>query len=210
MSYEMFGSNPSVEQAVYSEKNARYAFDEEVYTDGVLKWDVLGDSTQDRVGKVAERVGWPTDGDNDISDLHYYTPDTLRDNIFGHGDGRAHLNNLLSYIGVVPGVDEQGHDTPRGKSVGEIVYGTTPALIRATALAPDLFAALRGELEGVTLPKDRVMKLDDDRVAYGVYMAYRIMGRLVTKDDLRVQSTLMGRTEKDLPDLSSAHHAVTA
>lgn len=213
MSYEDFTATSAIERAVRDEEYARYAFDEEAYTSGALKWDVLDEGTRDCVRTVSEAIGWPADTDDAISDVHYYTSDSLKDNLFSYGDDDMHLNNFLSHLRVAPvAIDEQGTGSLTGKGMDEVIYGTTPALIRANALAPDLFAALRKELEGTkSLDSETVMKLDDDRVAYGVYMAYRIMGRLVTTQDMTVRARLMGRnSEKISSNVTSAHREVAA
>jgi hypothetical protein len=95
------------------------------------------------------------------------------------------LNNLRLLLTVKPAeVDKDG------KRMGEMDnfvldrIGATPALLRARVVAPDLMNGLN-ELFAANHSFRELKELlenNDDAVA-GMYMAYRIMGRLVKEDD---------------------------
>lgn len=148
------------------------------------------------------------------------------------------LNNFLrNFRATKPAIGEDGRLELPGETAKapEDVAIMTPFLLRAEAVVPDLFGALRKAFpprtlsdwyaeqktaDGKARPQQEVMarKLqrfeDNPDLAKALIMAYSIMGRLVRNDDNRIQRELLSddyqaiRGDSEPPMITDAHRAL--
>lgn len=130
--------------------------------------------------KVADRVGWPTEGDAVIEPVHKYqsTEDFVTALRYSH---HPHfLNNFNAILRAEPAEELDMHDLSS-------VYGIYGVVHRANVVAPDLFGSIRElfqEYKGVDHHHELNTILEENEVvAEQIWKAFKIMGRLVTTDD---------------------------
>jgi len=123
-------------------------------------------------------------------------------NIYEPTSSEKGLNNFKEWLRYRP----VAQFDPRA-SIAEQVYATKPALQRAYVVAEPLFTALREVVDIDDNPEEVIE--DYPEVAEGAYAAYRLLGRLLTKDDLRLQMSLLTDTSAlELHDVEDAHVAL--
>lgn len=130
------------------------------------------------------------------------------ENVYQRDDDapEKYLNNFKSWLRVEP---KQELDFSQG-TLG--VYGLNPALHRAHVLAEPLFTNLRLAITQtpgyMTLSQAEVMEKlgsDNPEVPEAAFAAYRLLGRLITKDDLTLTLRAMGDSSDTQPDITEAH-----
>jgi hypothetical protein len=160
--------------------------------------DILS-SRYDAIQPVVEELGWPDENDSDIAPVKDYIDTEFIEQLFStktpEEDERA-LNNFRLYLRARPISD------PR-EAAGDLenMYGLNPFVHRANALSPDLFSALRTsmnafEMSESKLARYQLLRSENSEIRTAYHMGYRIMGRLVKKDDLSTP-------------ISDAHQALT-
>lgn len=150
--------------------------------------------------------GWPNRMNADaIAPPHNYTDATdFWRQLYDPTSDDAALNNFRQWISYRPinSVNEAG-------SIAEQIYATKPALHRAYVIAEPLYDTLRTVVADVSVYDIEALGRKHPEVPEAAYAAYRLLGRLFTKDDLRTQATIMtGRPGTTQPDVTDAHRAL--
>jgi hypothetical protein len=191
----------SLYDAVESEANITLALTSGPLTiDKLRRLGMVGDA----VKEVAERFGWPDQTDEAIEPVHDFNSYAFIEML--QLDSASGIQSSYFYRTL----EQKPIDLPltsvSGLSVNSIT-GTLPVVHRAYALAPDLFSSLRAFLQ--TYREEDGLQGEDDiytdlnkpknaQAALAIDMCYRIMGGLLTVDDDKIRSALMGKSEDEL------------
>lgn len=182
---------------------------------GPLTLKDLSDDALERVTMAGIVYEWPTAEDGDITPTKTYTDETFLQNLFEQPSftpgempatgvqewaerkerNELALNNFILYLRASPdGVTDTSDMTN--------VYGASPVVHRADALAPELFGALRVIMKSFKLSEQRYarsfleMPMNAD-VVTALHLSYQIMGRLLKVSD-------------SSPAVRDAHETLTA
>lgn len=191
---------PTIESAVRNGLYSRFAFDEETPTEELL---ALG--AREVSADLIDTIGWPTEQDKTLhTDLEYYGSEQVESFM-------ADPQPEEDWSGLLRQLQGRTQDAEYAGVLGED-RAEKPALLRARALAPGLFEALSDTLRDVSVSDiAQVGELleENPQLSYAVYMAYRIMGRLVTRDDRRIHAgRITGVPQPGIADVQSAHDEV--
>lgn len=170
--------------------------------EGPLTLKDLSDDALERVTMAGIVYEWPTADDAVIKPTKKYTDETFLQNLFEKPSftpwvmpylseaelneqterNEYALNNFILYLRASPA------DASDMASNMANVYGESPVVHRADALAPELFDALRVIMNGFKLSEQKYartfleMPMNTD-VVTALHMSYQIMGRLLKVSD---------------------------
>lgn len=170
--------------------------------EGPLTLKDLSDDALERVTMAGIVYEWPTADDAVIKPTKKYTDETFLQNLFEKPSftpwvmpylseaelneqterNEYALNNFILYLRASPA------DASDMASNMANVYGESPVVHRADALAPELFDALRVIMNGFKLSEQKYartfleMPMNAD-VVTALHMSYQIMGRLLKVSD---------------------------
>ena len=170
--------------------------------EGPLTLKDLSDDALERVTMAGIVYEWPTADDAVIKPTKKYTDETFLQNLFEKPSftpwvmpylseaelneqterNECALNNFILYLRASPA------DASDMASNMANVYGESPVVHRADALAPELFDALRVIMNGFKLSEQKYartfleMPMNAD-VVTALHMSYQIMGRLLKVSD---------------------------
>ena len=170
--------------------------------EGPLTLKDLSDEALERVTMAGIVYEWPTADDAVIKPTKKYTDETFLQNLFEKPSftpwvmpylseaelneqterNEYALNNFILYLRASPA------DASDMASNMANVYGESPVVHRADALAPELFDALRVIMNGFKLSEQKYartfleMPMNAD-VVTALHMSYQIMGRLLKVSD---------------------------
>ena len=170
--------------------------------EGPLTLKDLSDDALERVTMAGIVYEWPTADDAVIKPTRKYTDETFLQNLFEKPSftpgvmpylseaelneqterNEYALNNFILYLRASPA------DASDMASNMANVYGESPVVHRADALAPELFDALRVIMNGFKLSEQKYartfleMPMNAD-VVTALHMSYQIMGRLLKVSD---------------------------
>lgn len=168
-----------------------YAVEEGPLTLGQVEQDRrISDSIIDVMG----RFGWPSSSEDGVieSTSDYGSSlDFLESMKPLDKDGLRYISSDHFYILVSQPIIHTFEEARTGSSNG--VYGMSPFLHRAHAVAPDLFGSLRKSLQKLTERYggisdtdnvyEELLKEQNSDIVEGLYMAYHILGRLIKVND---------------------------
>lgn len=183
--------------------------------EGPLTLKDLSDDALERVTMAGMVYEWPAAEDAVIKPTKKYTDETFLDNLFEQPSFTAGekpdtgvaewaerkqrneyaLNNFILYLRASP-------DGATDTSDMTNIYGASPVVHRADALAPELFGAVRVIMKSFKLSEQQYarsfleMPMNAD-VVTALHMSYQIMGRLL-------------RVSDSSPAVSDAHETLTA
>lgn len=201
----------TIKAQLASHELLEYALEE-----GPLTLKDLSDDALERVTMAGMVYEWPAAEDADIKPTKKYTDESFLQNLFEHPSftpgakpdvdeveyGKQEerneyaLSNFILYLRASPAdVSDMASDMTT-------VYGESPVVHRADALAPELFGALRVIMKSFKLSEQRYMRsflempMNAD-VVTALHMSYQIMGRLLKASD-------------SSPAVRDAHETLTA
>ncbi len=151
---------------------------------------------------------WPIDANaGEIAPVHDYNDAVdFWKNVYGGDDEAKYMNNFKNWLIAEP-------STVFDPSKGMLsIWELNPALHRANVVAEPLFKNLRAIISEVPnyhthLQEELMAELGEQHpeVQEAAYAAYRLLGRLVTKDDIRHTLKAMGASSEKGEDVTDAH-----
>lgn len=158
---------------------------------------------------LLDTYGWPSQLEtSDIIPTHESVYSNAQDfwlNMYGGYDGAKYLNNFKCWLATRPIPRRQPNST-----LHDIVYGLQPALLRAYAVAPELFVLLQSvtsDDEGAPIDEERASEISQQYpdIPEAAFVAYRLLGKLLTPQDEETVFKSLGNNPAEAQRVTDAH-----